>query len=637
MAIGGSGKGIQIVVGTDYNDRDLKRAQRDLDKLRGQAAKTAGPMGRLGNTIRANLGPALAMAGAAAGAFAIKLGVDGVKAAIADQKTVEVLAQTLENLGQAHEQAGVEEFIASLESATGVADEQLRPALGMLVNATGDVEEAQRRLKQAMDLAIFGQTDLQTVSKALSRSLATQTSGTLSRYGLVIDQNTVATEGFGAALDEAMSKVAGLAERDAKTLEGQLRILATEFGNVQEAFGYGFLGGLGDATDGVGDMSEMMRDLKPIASDLGEQIGTLVKALSDLNDQTGIVAATFKGLTDITGPTLDAILYFYRVLGQGEDPVEALKQQFFGLGEGYDEVADGAGNASWLTSKAGEIFGTTAGQAGELADETDEAADALKELNDQMKEFFGFLDERDALRSYQANVDSLRKSLNENGKTFDINTEAGRENQKALDGVFDSALKVAESQSTATQKIAIMEAAAQDVTRQLNKTRMSDEAKAALLAPFDDAIERFRVATTRVDNLKAAMERLPTDKTIRIDVETYYFGTPPPGGFPTTNGSAYGGFVGGHGGSRADDVPAMLSSGEFVIQAPVVSKFGRGFFAALNSGVNPLDGMAPKLGGSSGGLTINGGITVQAAPGERAETSLPRALRRASFLAGVNG
>ena len=61
-----AGKGIQIVVGTDYNDRDLKRAQRDLDRLKGQAAKTAGPMAKLGNTIRSNVGPAMAMAAASA-------------------------------------------------------------------------------------------------------------------------------------------------------------------------------------------------------------------------------------------------------------------------------------------------------------------------------------------------------------------------------------------------------------------------------------------------------------------------------------------------------------------------------------------------------------------------------------------
>ena len=99
MAVSGSGKGIQIVVGTDYNDRDLKRAQRDLDRLKGQAAKTAGPMAKLGNTLRANVGPALAMAGAAAAAFALKLAIDGVKAAIADEAAARKLAQTLTNLG----------------------------------------------------------------------------------------------------------------------------------------------------------------------------------------------------------------------------------------------------------------------------------------------------------------------------------------------------------------------------------------------------------------------------------------------------------------------------------------------------------------------------------------------------------
>jgi hypothetical protein len=140
-----------------------------------------------------------------------------------------------------------------------------------------------------------------------------------------------------------------------------------------------------------------------------------------------------------------------------------------------------------------------------------------------------------------------------------------------------------------------------------------------------------------VANLKQAMELLPRDIPINVTVRTTYVGTPPPGGYDTgaTNGSAYGGYVGGHGGSRADDVPAMLSSGEFVIQAPSVAKFGRGFFAALNQGVNPLAGMTPATLRSGGGFQI-GTINVASAPGERAETSLPRALRRQAFLAGAN-
>ena len=65
MAVGGTGKGIQIVVGTDYNDKDLKRAQRDLNRLSTQAKKTQGPVGQLGAGIRKSLTPNLLLAGAA--------------------------------------------------------------------------------------------------------------------------------------------------------------------------------------------------------------------------------------------------------------------------------------------------------------------------------------------------------------------------------------------------------------------------------------------------------------------------------------------------------------------------------------------------------------------------------------------
>ena len=78
----------------------------------------------------------------------------------------------------------------------------------------------------------------------------------------------------------------------------------------------------------------------------------------------------------------------------------------------------------------------------------------------------------------------------------------------------------------------------------------------------------------------------------------------------------------------------MLTPGEFVMRRQAVKQFGADLFSQLNRGVNPLAGMTPTRG-NSGGLTINGGITVQAAAGERAEESLPRALRRMSFLAGM--
>lgn len=62
----------------------------------------------------------------------------------------------------------------------------------------------------------------------------------------------------------------------------------------------------------------------------------------------------------------------------------------------------------------------------------------------------------------------------------------------------------------------------------------------------------------------------------------------------TVGKHAYGGLIKGQGGPMSDMVPAMLSSGEYVMRASAVSKFGVGTFDSLNRGVAP--GAAPGLG-----------------------------------------
>jgi len=76
----------------------------------------------------------------------------------------------------------------------------------------------------------------------------------------------------------------------------------------------------------------------------------------------------------------------------------------------------------------------------------------------------------------------------------------------------------------------------------------------------------------------------------------------------SVDGFAYGGMVSGPGGPRADSVPAMLSSGEFVMQAKAVDKFGLGFMSQLNDGMMPGfaagGGVGMKVGRVTG--TIGG-------------------------------
>lgn len=67
---------------------------------------------------------------------------------------------------------------------------------------------------------------------------------------------------------------------------------------------------------------------------------------------------------------------------------------------------------------------------------------------------------------------------------------------------------------------------------------------------------------------------------------------------------AEGGMVPGSGGPKADDVLARVSSGEYVIKASTVSKFGSGFFDSINAGQMP-----------SGGMSVGSGLMDSITPG----------------------
>ena len=84
-------------------------------------------------------------AGAAAGAYAIKLGIDGVKAAVQDEASQKQLAEALKNTTNATDAQikSTEDYITKQQLAFGVADTKLRPALANLARATGDVGKAQ--------------------------------------------------------------------------------------------------------------------------------------------------------------------------------------------------------------------------------------------------------------------------------------------------------------------------------------------------------------------------------------------------------------------------------------------------------------------------------------------------------------
>lgn len=270
---------------TIYLAADTKKLSQGLNSANQQLTG-------FGGTLKNMLGPALIGAAAAAGALAIKLGVEGVQAAIEDEKAAASLAKTLENLGLAHDTAPVEAYIDALARESGIADDQLRPAFDRLVRSIGDTAKAQDALKLALDVSAGSGKSLDAVVQALGRAYDGNTAG-LSRLGAGIDSAILKTgdmEKITAALAGTFSGQAAVA---ANTYEGRIRRLGVAADELKEAFGYGLLSGLTAFDDAADGATQTLSDFEPIIQNTGRDLGIIAsealkvaKALAELGGDT---------------------------------------------------------------------------------------------------------------------------------------------------------------------------------------------------------------------------------------------------------------------------------------------------------------------------------------------------------------
>ena len=113
-----------------------------------------------------------ALAGVAAAGYAVKLGVDSVKAAAEDEKSQRILAIQLEKTLGANQALtkGVEDYISATQLRVGVQDDKLRPSFARLVRSTKDANEAQKLLNLALDISVATGKPLETVTNALGKA-----------------------------------------------------------------------------------------------------------------------------------------------------------------------------------------------------------------------------------------------------------------------------------------------------------------------------------------------------------------------------------------------------------------------------------------------------------------------------------
>jgi hypothetical protein len=302
-----------------------------------------------------------ALAGAAAGAYAIKLGIDSVKAAAEDEKSQRILAIQLEKTLGANQALtkGVEDYISATQLRVGVQDDKLRPSFARLVRSTKDANEAQKLLNLALDISVATGKPLETVTNALGKAYDGNATS-LGRLGLGIDSSILKSKDFDVIGKELTKTFGGFADKEAKSLEGQLRIVNIRFDELKEGVGKRFLPVLsnvlievnkvakafsGEDPDGL---SARARELKGEVGD--GSAGSLGRSLAILATSFGNLFKAFSedanGTTDSMQTMADALNNIAKAVNLVADAYRGLKK----LGAGALDLLD-------LGMGVGERFG----------------------------------------------------------------------------------------------------------------------------------------------------------------------------------------------------------------------------------------------------------------------------------------
>ena len=222
-----------------------------------------------------------------------------IKAFADEDKAIKSLSRTLKNLGFSYsaQTGAVNNFIETLSKATGVTDDELRPAFETLLRATGSITKSQDLLSLALDISAGTGKDLSSVIGALQKAYLGNNQA-LIKLGVGLSKAELASGDFEAITAKLGKLFAGQAADAADSYAGQINKLSISADNAKEIIGKSLvdaIGLLGSAdTTGIDNLTTSIESF-------ATYIGNAIYALGLLGDKINnipAVPAIFKWLAD---------------------------------------------------------------------------------------------------------------------------------------------------------------------------------------------------------------------------------------------------------------------------------------------------------------------------------------------------
>jgi hypothetical protein len=264
----------------------------------------------------------------------IRFGKESVNAAISDAAAqVELQRQLKASTNASAEQiAQVEQFIKKTQNATGVLDDQLRPAFATLTRFTKNQTESQNLLNLALDISTATGKPLEAVSLALGKAYGGSTTA-LAKLGI----QTKDAAGKSLAFDEIQQKLVatfgGATQEAAQTTAGKMKIAQASFTDMQEEIGAALVPALTALMDVLQPIINAFNDLTPAQQQVivgAATMAVVMKAGSTALQGLGLAAGT---ASIAMAPILAAFLALEAVttLSANADKYKTETMQKFGL------------------------------------------------------------------------------------------------------------------------------------------------------------------------------------------------------------------------------------------------------------------------------------------------------------------
>ena len=371
----------------------------------------------------------------------------------------------------------------------------------MLAGLRGRATQAASAIR---NMGVVGKVGLGLLAAGLiAAGVAAATAGpqidNFGRSGADLGRDLRTAADGGKNFDSIFSNMSLAAARDQSlSLSEATKLLGGNYDKVDDKadkFFTGMLKGVGAASGAANSLEAVKGRFKGV----GDELASLVQ-----DGRADEAARQFSALAQAmakndTGPGWDKST-------SAADRYKAATKALMGVMPGYSDALARASTEQKKNADATNAAALSAVKAGNANDQqkksVDDLADSYKNLNNLL------LQQRADARGYQAALDAATDALKENGRTLDITTEKGRNNQEALDSIASSAGEWAASvlKSTGDQQRA--NSILQDGRQQYTDMAMAmgrGREEATKLANEMVKIDGVNTVDVKVDGVEAAI------------------------------------------------------------------------------------------------------------------------------------